>query len=408
MRYSEVMFKIKRLLFLPVLLLAFCLISGISSAEDQPLEDDLSGVKEGWAWPVVVVSPPEGWESPQGKSVKAAMRAAEREISLQRDAIRGREVTFMFSSVSQPADLRERLVTWRAMGVRVIVSFGGGEMDETLSSLCSPKGPAVVFAGGEDLAVIDSVTGAVNPYLFALDLPYFARANALAKVAEAERPPKKVAVMTDMMSVKLAKGAGLNTDFLTSRGIGAVNMSVTAYRQDQFNSQVRNAEAWGVEIFTCWLDAMAALSIWRTIHTSSRASAVYYAGNQHRILLDAEGLILVDKEVLLIRNEDGRRSLEVKVRDILNAGLEDYVIAAKAFALAKWVISAHVKTASNEMLPLARALSGVSEIPLMDEDISIDPRTHRPVSRGFGVLRIENREFKSFGRVEVFSSETSE
>jgi hypothetical protein len=403
------MSKIRLLSFLTAFLLLFCLTPGISSAaKGQPQDDGLSGVREGWAWPVVVVSPPEGWESPRGRSVKAAMRAAEREISTQRDAIRGREVTFMFSSVSQPAELKERLTTWRAMGVRVIVSFGGGEMDDVLLSLCSSKGPAVVFAGGEDLAVIDGVTGAANPYLFALDLPYFARANALAEVAAAERPPKGVAVMTDMMSAKLAKGAGLSTGFLTSRGISAVDMSVTAYRQDQFNSQVRNAEAWGVEIFTCWLDAMATLSIWRTIHISSRTSAVYYAGNQHRILLDAEGLILVDKEVLLARNEEGRRLLEIKVRDILNIGPEDHVIAAKAFALAKWVISAHIKTASDGMLPLARALSDVSEIPLMDENISIDPRTHRPVSRGFGVLRIENREFRSFGRVEVFSSEVSE
>jgi hypothetical protein len=281
-------------------------------------------------------------------------------------------------------------------------------MDDTLLGLCSSGGPAVIFAGGEDLAIIDRATGMVNPYLFALDLPYFARANALAEAAAAEQPPKKVAVMTDMMSEKLAKGAELNTSLLAARGIGAVNMSVTAYRQDQFNSQVRNAEAGGFEVFTCWLDAMAALSIWRTIHIKSGGSVVYYAGNQHRILLDAEALILVDKDVLLIRNDAGRRNITIKVRDMINADLEDTVTAAKAFALAKWVISAHIKTASGEIQPLARALAGAREIPLMDEEISIDPMTHRPVSRGFGVLRIEDREFKSFGRVEVFSSEVSE
>ncbi|MDR3354611.1 MAG: hypothetical protein LBO21_06200 [Synergistaceae bacterium] len=408
MRYGEAALRVKILSFLSALILLFCLIPGVAGAGSPFPEDSLSGVKEGWAWPVVVVPPPEGWDSPSGRSIKAAMRSAEREISLRRDAIRGHEVTFMFSSISRPSGLNERMAAWRSMGAGVIVSFGGGEMDEALMRLCTSNGPPVDFAGGEDLAIIDSAAGVVNPYLFALDLPYFARANALAEVAAAEEPQKKVAVMTDMMSEKLAKGAELNTKFLAARGIGAVDMSVSAYRQDQFNSQVRNAEAGGFEVFTCWLDAMAALSIWRTIHVKSSGSVVYYAGNQHRILLDAEGLILVDKDVLLIRNDVGRRNIAIKVRDMLNVDPEDTVAAAKAFALAKWVIAAHMETASNRIQPLASALAATSGIPLMDEDISINPATHRPVSRSFGVLRIEKRGFKSFGRVEVFSSEASE
>lgn len=87
--------------------------------------ENLLGVKEGWAWPVVVCPPPTGWESPRGEAIKLGLRAAERELSLQRKAIRGKEATFMFSSARSSMELAERLETWRAMKVAVILSFSG-------------------------------------------------------------------------------------------------------------------------------------------------------------------------------------------------------------------------------------------------------------------------------------------
>ncbi|MDR1884907.1 MAG: hypothetical protein LBQ56_01435 [Synergistaceae bacterium] len=396
-------------LALPLLILLLLFLMFLDPAEGAPsLENNFTGVKEGWAWPVVVIPPPEGWDSPAGASIKYAMRLAERAISLERGGIMGKEVTFMFSGISSPDELTDRMASWRAMGVSIIVSFAGGAMDADLARMCQANGPSVIFSGGEDLAIRNPGTGMPYQFLFALDLPYFARANALAEAAMTEYPPVDVAVMTDSLSTKLAKGASLNVNFLTARGIRAMEMSVVAYRQDQFNVQVRNAEAGGFRSFTCWLDAMATLSIWRTASLRPNGSVVFYAGNQHRILLDAEGLILADKDVLLIRNDAGRREISLKVRDMFNAELQDQVTAARAYALGRWAISAYERTPSGEGRGLAYELARMSGIPLMDEDLAIDPRTHRPVSRKFGLLRIEGRQYRSFGLVEVFSSEASE
>ncbi|MDR3331054.1 MAG: ABC transporter substrate-binding protein [Synergistaceae bacterium] len=396
-------------IYIPLVLAALLfLLIGADTVHAADISKDLAGVKEGWAWPVVVVPPPEGWNSPTGNSIKYAMRTAEREISLKRGGIRGKEVTFMFSNLSSHLELGERLRTWRAMGVYAIVSFGGGEMDDVLKSLCSQNGPSVLFVGGEELPIIDPNTGRPYPYLFTLDLPYFARANALAEIAATENPKRDVAVITDVMSVKLAKGAALNVDYLRLRGINTMDLSVSAYRQDQFAPQVRNSEESGVGVFISWLDSMATLSIWRTAYQRPNKSIIYHAGNQHRILLDAEGLILVDKDVLLERNTDGRRHTSFIIRDTIHEAVDDPVIAAKAYALGKWAISAYMTVISEDVGAISETLAQTAGIPLMDEDLSINPLTHRPVSRKFGVLRIQGRQYVSNGLVEVFSSEASE
>lgn len=398
---------LKKILF--ACLLLSCLPSaGVASGMPADTTDSLLGVNEGWSWPIVVIAPPGGWETEQGESVKAAMRAAEREVSRNRDAIRGREVTFMFSSIANSAELVERIRVWRSMKVDIIVSFGDDAINDSLQYLCRDDGPSVLFSSGENLSLTNRLQGKPYPYLFALDFPYTSRANALAEMVASENPPQNAAILTDMMSPKLAHGAALNASFLKSRKIPVIDLSVAGFRQDQFIPQVRDAESAGIHNFFSWLDAMATLSIWRTAHRSGKGSTVYYAGDRHRILLDAEGLLLVDKDVLLERNEKGKHDIMIKIRDLFNRVPADPVTAAKAYALGRWTIEAYRHTHDVDNAAIAKALANAGGIPLMDELLSINARTHRPVTRKFGVLRVTAGEFGSYGAVEVFSGEIVE
>ncbi|MDR1511149.1 MAG: ABC transporter substrate-binding protein [Synergistaceae bacterium] len=370
-------------------------------------EDPLLGVREGWAWPVVVVQPPEGWDSSSGASIKYAMRTAEREVSLERKAIRGREVTFMFSDISGVSELPARLSTWRAMGVAAVVTFADPPFNAELSKLCRENGPSVLMSGGEETAIY-SPNGRPYPYLFAFDLPYYARANAIAEAVSAANPDAKTAVFTDILSAKLAYGAELSSRFLKTRGIDTLDISTTAYRQDQFAPQIRELEAAGVQFYICWLDAMATLSIWQSLDRRNTDGTVCYSGPPRQILTDAEGMLVVDKDILLERNDEGRRVIINKIRDSFNVIVDDPVISAKAYSLAKWVIGAYRRTGSGESSPIAGALERIDDIPLMDETLSIDKNTHRPKSRRFGVLRVAGRAYESYGIVEVFSAEAEE
>jgi hypothetical protein len=388
---------------------AFCLVIFIARADAAPNDDTpLLGVYEGWAWPVVVIPPPEGWESPEGESIKYGMRLAEREISLLREGIRGREVTFMFSSVGGPSELTNRLNVWRTMKTFAIVSFAGAGMNEELKKLCAASGPSVIFSGGEDLAIKNVATGKPYPYLFALDFTYFARANALAEFAAAEAPPASVAVITDRLSVKLAKGAEENAALLRKRKVDVFPIYVPGMAIYQFSAQVQEAESGGAGVIVSWLDSLATLSIWRTVSLIGGAVHVYYPGARHDLLLDAEGLTLVDKDAPLDIDEEGKRVIIVKGRDIFDKELSDPVTAGKAYALGRWVIEGFKGALSTDIPSLAHSFANAADIPLMGERLSIDPRTNRPAARKYGILRVEGRKFAPVASVDVYSVEVTE
>jgi hypothetical protein len=381
------------------------------AARSAPLgggKTDLSGVREGWAWPVIVIQPPEGWDSPAGAAIKYGMRAAEREISLSREGIRGLEVTFMFSSAADPSELAERMNIWRGMKSCAILSFGGDQVNLELKRLCASKGPSVIFAGGENLAIKNPVNDLPFPYLFALDLTYFARANALAEFAAGEVSGKSVVVMTDGASEKLARGAEINVSTLRRKGVDAITYFIPGDVQYQFNPQIQEAVSGGAGVITSWLGYLSTLSIWRTVFLGKDGVEVYFSGTKDNLLLDADGLVLVDKDDVLNLNERGRHAIVSKVRDLLGVELHDPVAAARAYALAKWAINGLVNADQVSAESVAGALSRADGIPLMDEVLSIDSRTNRPKSRKFAVLQVKERGYKAVASVDVYSVEVAE
>jgi hypothetical protein len=386
--------------------LAAAVFPAAGFADDPDDARSLLGVKEGWAWPVIVVPPPEGWESPKGESIKRAMRTAEREISLERDAIKGREVTFMFSSVSDPIELKSRLASWRAMGAAVIVSFGGGGVNESLAFLCRDGGPSLILSGGESNDLMGP--GGPYKYLFALDFPFYARANAMASAVAMEHPSSEAAVFTDILSERVNRGADLTVKFLGRAGVSASKISITAYTQDQFSPQVREMESSGVRSYLCWLDAMATISIWRNLEYRNSGSTVYFPGPPREIMAASDGIVVVDPYTTLERDEKGKYDITKKIRDSFDVIVGDPVAAARAYALAKWAISAYRAVPSGNAAGLAEALANASGIPLMGETLSISAKTHRPAARKFDLLRVSDGHFQSYGKVDVFSEEVSE
>lgn len=398
--------KISLILALMMTLLAAGAARAASIAEIEA--DPMFAIREGWAWPVIVVPPTEGWDSPVGESIKYAMRVAERAISRERGAIRGKEVVFLFAGEFDKSQTASRVEQWRRLGACAIISFADDETNGVLQSICRSAGPSVVFCAGEHIRVLDTDTRQPYRYLFALDFSYFARANAIAEADTLFDTPRRTAVITDAMSARLAHGAALNVRFLRARGVDTVDIAVPAFRQDHFLPQVRDLESGGVRAFSIWLDAMATLSIWRTANLSHKGSVVYYCGVQHPILLDADGLMIVDKDSPLVRNEAGIAEMIAIMLDEFNRVPADPVMAAKAYALANWVLSAY-RSVNDVTTPIiADALAVVKDIPLMDDMISIDPRTHRPVTRKYGILRVAEREYRSNGIVEIFSEEVDE
>lgn len=370
--------------------------------------EPLSGVKEGWGYPVVVIPPQKGWDSADGRSIKLALRLAEHQISAQREGIEGREVTFMFASMDRQEEVRKRLPVWKQMKVAVILSFaGGGATDQTLHRLCAQKGPAVLFAEGENIGLL-SADASPLPYVFALELPFFFKANAFAERATKEKLSQQVTLFSDVKSTKIARGARLNESLLLGKKIPSSIMWVPAYQQDHFTLAIDEADSGKSATFISWLEGMGTLSIWKKLNTGRLDTRLWYAGKKHPILLDAAGLVLADKDVLLERDIKGQKELSMRIRDLFNRVPENPVIAAKAYALGMWAIKGYQAGGEMTAKALTERLALVRQVPLMGEFLDIDPSTHRPISRRVGFLKIADRKYKSDGSVSVFSRNVAE
>ena len=363
---------------------------------------DVSGVDEGWSWPVVVLPPSNGWENDKGRSIKFAMRLAERGVSIERAGIAGKEVTFMFASAINKDNLRQRLEQWRRMGVYLIISFADRTIEDELNRLCASAGPSVIFSSGSEQRLIGNTTKPYD-YLFALDLPFYSRSNAFVARAQMVKA-RQSTVYSDVLAKRLAQGAVNTRDLMRKSGISSDVLWIPAYKMDQFSIPTGEAIASGTTVHISWLDGMATLSLWKKIAPHRSAMKLWYAGRAHNMLLDAEDLLLVDPDQPIKADVEGRRRLSLLVRDYFNQTVTQETDAAKAYTVARWGIDAYrrAKRATNKE-SIAVALTQSSNIPLLNETIAIDPRTHRPRTRDVGFLKIENRRYIDAGKVKIAS-----
>ena len=389
----------------PLIIFLLLFVMGLPVARAQ---SGISGVKEGWGYPVIVIPPKKGWDSKEGNSIKWALRLAEREISMTREGIRGHEVTFMFASVQKKEELKERLSIWRRMNAAVILSFAGaGGIDQTLRQLCGENGPAVLFVEGENINLLSGDMKPL-PYLFALELPFFYKANAFAERAAKAKKSNQVTLFSDIQSTQIARGARLTDALLSAKKIPSTIMWVPAFQQDRFSIPINEAVSSESSTFISWLEGMGTLSIWKSLRTNGVNAQVWYTGTKHPILLDANGIVLADKDVLLERDIQGQRDISRRIRDLFDRIPDNPVLAAKAYALGSWTIQSYQNSKGRSATALAEQLAISRNIPLMGEKLDIDLTTHRPLSRRIGFLRIVDRKYKSDGSVSVFSRNVAE
>ncbi len=379
------------------------LLAGTAAAS----EEKISGLKEGWSWPVVVIPPPEGWDSEKGRAIKVALRMAEREISTVREAIRGFEVEFMFPQVSDTEEIGKRLHLWRAMKANIILSFAGGDVDRFLARECGNAGPSVIFAGGEDLS-LRNAAGKVQPYLFALDLYKYYKANAFTEVAKKSKPIPTVAIYGDALSAILARGAEHTRTLMDRDRIPNVPMWLAALQQDEFVVTAGEARSIGAQVYLSWLDGMATLSIWKTVTKGNPQTQVWYVGERSRFILDAQNTLLCDQHVLLERNIIAQKDFGQLLYEIFGVRPTESLLACRAYTLGRWAIASYVAVGTNSRDPIAKALAQAKKIPLLDEWLDIDYGSHRPVKRKIGILKVQGREFANAGAVDVFSARVLE
>ncbi|EHM10232.1 hypothetical protein TheveDRAFT_1108 [Thermanaerovibrio velox DSM 12556] len=351
--------------------------------------ENLSALKEGWGWPVVVIPPKEGWGSPEGQSLKWALRTAEMEVSKAHSGVHGRDVVFLYPDISDPEDALKRLKIWRSMKVGVIVCFDDGPVMEALVKACRDSGPSLILSDGEDLS-LRGPSGKPHPYLFALGFFRNYRANVLSQLMA--KRALKGAVISDRYDPAMVQGAQVTLSLLAKRQPGARLFWLMGSGDAGYRYRLAEASAEGANVVVSWLDSMGSISLWKTAYTYRMPLEVWHgAYPDQKLLKEADGLLYVDADHLLSLRQKELQRIRWNIIRTVKRDVTNLVAAAKAYAIGVWVIKAYESTGSADPAKLAASLSSTRDIPLAGEMLAISPITHRPVKRSFGVIRVKGK-----------------
>lgn len=350
----------------------------------------LSALKEGWGWPVVVLPPEGGWNSPAGQSVKWALRTAEREVSLTHQGVHGRDVVFLYAPVDTKEEALKRLPQWRAMGAGAILCFASGDLEAGLIQACAYQGPSLILAGGEERRIRDP-KGKPCPYLFALDLYRNYRANAFAALAGSQGK-ELMGILSDPYAVDLARTARLSARFLEKRGVPSRSFWMSGQGDDEMGVRLAEMESSGARRVICWLGGMGTRSLWKTAAYYRKSLKVWHGGPYDPLLQGAEGVLYLEQDAPLQERLKAQDALRWNVLRKTRVRVTDLVLAGKAYALGHWAIGAFLEAGTNAPAPVAAALARNRDVPLLGETLSINPGTHRPHQREVGVMRIRKNQ----------------
>ncbi|ACZ18925.1 hypothetical protein Taci_0689 [Thermanaerovibrio acidaminovorans DSM 6589] len=368
--------------------------------------EDLTALKEGWGWPVVVIPPKGGWGSPEGDSVKWALRTAEMEVSLRHGGVHGRDVVFMYPNLNGPEDALKRLQIWRAIGVGVILCFDQGPIMEALIRACRERGPSLILSDGEDIS-LRSPSGPPWRYLFSLGFFRNYRANALAQLAT--RGNLKPAIISDRYDPDMESGTEATYRLLSGRFRGLRTFWLMGRGDVNFRYRLAEASADGAVVIVSWLDSLSSVSLWRTAKSYKLPVEIWHAAPpNHQILKEADGLLYVDGDLLLASRTKELNDLRWKIIRTTRREVRDLVMAGKSYAMGVWVIRAHETAGTNRADVLVSHLASTREVPLLGEMLSINPVTHRPLKRTFGVIRVSGKAPSLHSTLSITSNSVEE
>ncbi len=368
-------------------------LGAVVAPEAQERKPD--GVTEGWIWRVAVFPPPEGWNSPSGKSVWAALQMAASESNERRYGLEQHDVEFLPEELPPLEDLTEHLRAhlprWRKDMVVGFFSFAGTEPDRILVRELTGQGIPLLLGFGEDVVLR---SGDVPfRHAFALDLYRRFRVRALAEHATRGLDPAAgITVLGDRLDPYLAGTAELFIQDLLFREFAVLPLWAMGAGDRDLGSRLREAVAVGASVLVSALDTMGTLDAWRFIREEHLPLVMWYLGALNPHLAQRPGILAADQRYAL-EHDPTLRDLRGRIFDSTRFRVADVPAAARAYALAWWFFQG-VEDARGVGLALLETLGRSKNIPLGEERPDIDPVTHRPLGRMVTVFQSDGASWR--------------
>lgn len=370
-----------------VLCLALCLaLLGVS-----PSFGDVSsrGIREGWAWPVLVVPPSQGWDSPEGESIAPVISYAQSQVNDSVQGIRGRNVIFELNKgeIEDPLSIWN---SWRKAGYRAIISFGDRDLNKALVSSWRPGCPPLLLAD-DPYTEVRSPSGSVLEGVFALQLnKSFVTRAAVERSGSVLSPASEVAIFSDMLTTYLSRGARATSRGLSQKGLDSEIFWIAGGAQDSYHMVIQEMLGFGADMMVIWMDDMSTREIYRQLREVNGTIPVWSGGASRSGVVLLDGIFTADQDLPVIKQDRELRRLKTDVWDATRVRVQDLLLATKAYSACRWIIGALESSDDDGTISLiVKSMASVKGIPLADQVLDVNPITHRPSHRLISVMRAE-------------------
>ncbi len=357
--------------------LIFLLVSPLSGFCDSTTE---RGLQEGWIWPVLVLPPDEGWDSPEGKTVTSVLSYAQSQVNDSVDGIRGRDVLF------EPGKPGEPLPSAK---YRAVISFASSGVNKPLVASWTPGYPPFVLAD-DAMTEIRSRSGDLLEGVFSLQLHRSFLSRAAVERAGSILPPaSEAAIFSDMVDLYLSRSARATSQGLSSKGFDSQIFWVAGGARDSYDMIVQEMFGYGADMLMLWMDEMSTREIYRQIRKINGTVPVWSSAGAVPGVAVLDGVYTADQDEPVVSDPELRR-LKTDVWDSTRVRVPDTLLASKAYAVCRWVIGAMEASDDDASIPLVtRAMASAKGVPLGGQSLEISPVTHRPAHRMVSVVRAD-------------------
>lgn len=352
------------------------------------------GLQEGWVWPVLILPPEEGWDSPQGLTVSSVLSYAQSQINDSVEGIRGRDLIF------KTGDRDDAL----SSPYRAVISFGSPEFNKSLVASWAPGRPPLVLAD-DDKTQIRSASGDISEGVFSLQFHRSYNSRAAVERAGAVLPPaSEVAVFSDMADFYLSRSARATMRGLTSKGLDPQIFWVAGGSRDSYDMIVQEMLGYGADMLVIWMDETATREVYRQIRRINGTVPVWASVGAVPGVAVLDGVCTGDQDEPLV-SDIALRRLKTDIWDSTRVRVPDTLLAAKAYAACRWVIEAMENSDDEASVPMVtKAMASAKGIPLGGQSIEISPVTHRPARRFVSVVQARDGEWVPLERIPLSES----
>lgn len=355
-----------------------------------------------WTWEVSVIPPDSGWDSEEGRSIRATLGWFEKEIKNDPVGLLEHDLKFVFIEDILSEDLLPQLAADLKKSKSIaVLNFASDEINRLFIPMAGNAEKPMLMAHGEDVWLFNGLLP--YPYIFSIELYRDYRTAALIKYAQKtfdSSATNRIAVVASRFSLNEEREAKICERLLDGLGISPLTFWTDASNFNTFRlleDEIRSSMA---GVLFCYVGSMATREIWRGVRGLDSRYQIWYPGSPNESFLSYDGIVFAD-QAMKLPSEGNFVAVKRNLWVTRAVDVRDEVAAGKTFALASWLIESIKKAKSVEPGVLIHFLASAPGVPFGSQTFDISPTTHRPIARDIYILRVANKQFNLTETIKI-------